>query len=81
MTNVLARSGVLHPPATERLVEGHLIRELRLTQGHERLLGGVERALGIERGQVAVDSGPEARFRELVGLTDRPIVVSIPTWK
>src|SRR5258708_40039301 len=48
---------MLLPTAAERLVERHLIGELRLAYRNQFLLSGVKRALGVEGGQVVVDPG------------------------
>src|SRR5258708_31243340 len=41
-------AGALDPAAAQRLVERGLLRELRLLQVQQGLLGGIERALRVE---------------------------------
>ena len=48
---------MLFPAPTERLVEGYLVGEFCLADTDQSLLRGVQRALGVERREVAVDAG------------------------
>ena len=57
---------MLRPPAAERLIQRHLVRQIRLAYDNQLLLSCIQRTLGIQRCQIAVDPGAEANFSEAV---------------
>lgn len=62
-SDLLREQYVLLPTATECLVGRHLIRELRLVDRDQSLLGGVKPTLGVECREVAVYAKTKAHFR------------------